>query len=475
MTPSSATAAAGIVARNFLTLGSGEVIARGIAFAASAYVARYLGVEAYGVVQVAAAVVLWCACIADCGAGAGLGVREIAARRDELGQLAPALLTVRILVAGALALLLAFVGLALLPAPEGPILAVSGLGLLAVGASSRWTHLGMERTRLVAVSRCASELAIALALVWLVHGPADVMKVPAIRFAGDLLAALVLLGALRRGGVRLTPRLDWNLLRPLMRRAAPLVGTGLLGLLIFNGDLVLLRVFRSSAEVGLYAAAYALVGFSSNLALTYGVSLLPTLTRAAGEPDRERELYRTSNAYALALGLPLALGGCVLAGPLIELVFGEAYAPASRALQILVWAIPLGLLRNLASTVMVARARETFLLRVTVAAAAANLTLNLLLIPAHGLVGAAVAAVLTEAIRMSLLLALARREGFPLLMPASCWRPVTAGLSMTAFLLFAGPLGPLVAVPLGGGWYFLSLLALGGLRLRGRRLPLLRV
>jgi len=65
-----------VVARNFLTLGSGEALARMIAFGATVYVARVLGPESYGIIELAAAIVLYFSRVADFGIDLGLGVRE---------------------------------------------------------------------------------------------------------------------------------------------------------------------------------------------------------------------------------------------------------------------------------------------------------------------------------------------------------------------------------------------------------------
>ena len=55
------------VARNFLALGSGEAVARVVAFAAIVYIARVLGAASYGVIEVAGAIVLYFSRVADAG------------------------------------------------------------------------------------------------------------------------------------------------------------------------------------------------------------------------------------------------------------------------------------------------------------------------------------------------------------------------------------------------------------------------
>ena len=57
----------GMATRNFLSLGSGEVIARVIAAVATIYIARTLGVVSYGIVGFIAAMMLYFSAIIDMG------------------------------------------------------------------------------------------------------------------------------------------------------------------------------------------------------------------------------------------------------------------------------------------------------------------------------------------------------------------------------------------------------------------------
>ena len=196
----------------------------------------------------------------------------------------PAILTARLTIAIGLALLLAVMAFVLLPHPDGAVLAVLGLTLLPAGASSRWIHLGLEKTRAVALARASGEALMVVLVLVFVRGREDLLVAPFAQFVGDSLAALMLLWWLARRGIHFRISFDWTPLLPLARRAWPLVLSSLLSLLIYNSDLIFLRFFRGRVEVGLYAAAYALVSFLLNIGIAYALSLLPTLTRTAEVP-----------------------------------------------------------------------------------------------------------------------------------------------------------------------------------------------
>ena len=462
------------VSRNFLTLGAGEILARLVAFAGMVYLARVLGAEAQGIIGFALAVTLYLARLADGGMEFfGLGIQLIAEDPRRLHSVAPSLIGARLLIAAGCVLVLVILA-QFLPSPDGTVLALYGTTLITVAFGTRWIFLGLQVPLPVALARAAGEIVMVLLVVALVHGPEDVVRAPLAQLAGDFLAALLLVWGLTRRGWRPSVRLDWKIAYPILRRAAPLIASGMLGLMIYNSDLIMLRFFRDSAAVGYYAVAYALISFLLNLGTTYGQSLLPILARQADAAAR-RQLYQTALAQVSAVTVPIALGGCLVASQMIDVVFGPAYAASTIALQLLLWSIPLGLLREVATTALIVSGSRSRILRLTGASATLNILLNLVLIPVFGIPGAAVATIATEALRLALSAAYANRTGFGLLPAARLGRVVLAAGAMGGVLVLTGPPLLWIALPLGGLAYGLTLLLLGGIRLQRHALPELTV
>ena len=188
----------------------------------------------------------------------------------------------------------------------------------------------------------------------------------------------------------------------------------LLGLMIFNIDFFFLRIYRDSATVGYYAAAYALVSFFLNVGNSYSLGLLPVIARAGGDPDRQRHLYHGALVQVFAGALPIAVGGILVADGLIAAAFGGEYLPSVLPLQILCWTIPGSLFRSVAQSVLVAEERQHQLLSSAVWAVACNLALNVALIPTWGMVGAAIASLAAASLRLGLLLRFVQIGGLPL-------------------------------------------------------------
>jgi len=448
-------------------------VARIVAFMATVYLARTLGVSLYGVVSFAVALLLYLALIVDFGIDQGLGISVVARDRESARQLAPVVITARLIASSIVVGIGFLVGLTLMPQPDGAVLALYGLTLLNVGVGTRWIHLGIQQAGRVAVARTLGELVMLGTVLALVHGPGDVAVAPLAQFAGDSLAAIILLRWLRRDGFRFPLRLSREALEPLVPRATPLVVSALLGLVIYNSDLMFLRFARGTEAVGFYAAAYTLISFLINLGRTFALALLPELSQLEGE--QRLGVYQTAMAQVLAVTLPIAAGGYLLAPMIIQTAFGDAYSTASVALELLIWSLPLLLVRTVPVVGLMALAREDQVLRATAWAAGINLILNVTLIPAFGIVGAAAATVATEAVRLVVAVRYGLAEG---LTPAGVrryWRPVLASAAMAGAVLWVRPLGLWAAVPVGAMVYVAALTMIGGARWRGQGGPGLTV
>ncbi len=428
----------------------------------------------YGVVALAAAVTLYLAQLADFGVET-LGIREVAEDPQGIGERAPPILIARLLIAAGLIAIALPIALLALPQPEGAVIAVYTLTLLPIAASTRWIHLGLESAKPVGIARTIGETVMILLVLALVRRTSEIGFVPLAQFLGESVAALLLLALLARRGLRLQAFRNPDVVKPVFGRAWPLVAHGLLGLLIFNSDLVFLRLFRDLASVGYYAAGYTLISFLLNLGVAYGMALLPTLTKLGARTPEEQQLYHTAHAQVFAVGLPVALGGALLAVQLVQYVFGVSYLPAGAALRVLIWSIPVALFRNVAVSALVARNRQDQVLRTTTGSTVLNLVLNVLLIPRYGILGAAWATVVTELLRAILALRFAAQEGLFLLPLRRLGRACAAGTAMVLLLTFLRLPNLWAAIAVGACCYAVALGLVGGVEFRRGRLPALRV
>lgn len=452
-------------------LASGELLSRLIGFAATVYIARQLGVEAYGIIGVGLAILLYASTIVDAGLE-HTGPRETAEHGDRLSPLASSMLLVRTVWAMLVGAIMLGATLLLFRGEERTVLVLYTLILLPAALNTRWLHIGMERAGLVAAARVGGEVLRVAIVIALVHGPSDLRSVPLAQLAGEMLAALMLLAGLRRYGVRLSVGFDAALARGVMRRALPMAGSALLAVMIYNADLVFLRAFRDHAEVGLYLAGYTLLNFLGVLGHVVALTLVPGFTRLRTAPERATMLYRDAIARLFAIGLPMAAGGWATAPLLIVFVFGASYAESASVLGILIWVIPVLLLRSVMQAALIAHGRQDDVLRTTMAAAAANVGLNFVAVPLWGMYGAAVTTLLAETVRLFAATIYMRRTGLSGPAASRIVRAVAATAVMAGVLVTLKPASLWSALPMGAAVWAVTMLATGAVRWRGGRATL---
>ncbi len=462
------------VARNFLALGSGEMVSRIIAFGVTIYLARILGAENYGVIAVAAAVTLYFSKIADFGIEV-VGTREVAKLPDSVSHLVSAVMSVRLAFAVLLTGLSVLGAQFFLPDPERNVMSLYFLTLIPIAASTKWVHLGLENARPIGLSRIAGEM-IALGIVLIiVRSGEDLWGVPSAQIAAEFCVAFLLVMVLRQRNYKFGFSWDWAMARPIFIRASPILVQTLLWLFIYNSDLIFLRLFRNRESVGYYAAAYTLICFLANIGFSYGMSLLPTLTRLGAGSAGEKSLYQTALAHTYAVSLPISIGGCLLASGIINLGFGDGYTNSILALQILIWCIPLSVLRMVPWAALIARGHQNLLLKAVLYSVIVNISLNFLLIPRYGIPGAAIATVITECLTGVLMIKYAAHHGLPFVSLRRFWRPTVASLFMAAAIALLRPSWLAAGLALGAATYGFVLTVLGGIRLRKGQLPVLNI
>ena len=145
-------------------------------------------------------------------------------------------------------------------------------------------------------------------------------------------------------------------------------------------------------------------------------------------------------ALMALLTLPAGTGASLVAGPLVALAFGPAWAEAAPVITILGLACTFTLLGNVSGALLNARAALRAILGVTLVAAALRIVLLLALVPALGVTGAAlavgIAVVLEQLALVGCVLRLLRLRGIAVLRCIA--RPVLAAAAMALVLWQAG-------------------------------------
>lgn len=277
-------------------------------------------------------------------------------------------------------------------------LAVLYYGLFSVGtylsADMKGHGLFTLEARWRVASRSLTAAGLALALV--LPG-----TTPALLFAGWLTGIAVALTLARlkemTAPVRHAP--SFALSADIYRSCGAFLLISAATTIYFKSDILLLTwLTGDSGQVGQYSAAYRLV----EAAVLFCTPLTHLFFRKLRTSLHAPHEFARAFATQMLVMCALAAAGTAFAmwtGPyVIRLAFGAKYAAAESLclwlLPSLLFVLPNGLLTQ----ALVARGKEGFYARVTVATALANIALNAALIPWFGAKGSALATVATEAL-----------------------------------------------------------------------------
>ncbi len=256
--------------------------------------------------------------------------------------------------------------------------------------------------------------------------------------------------------------IDLTFCRRQLRIAFPFVFVSVFYILDNRTDVILLSKFSTEREVGFYGAANTIVGALTLLPFAYRTSIFPVMSRLYAEaPAAMRRLFNRSFKYLFLVGLPIAVGTTLLAQPLLTIIFGPDFAPASVVLQVLIWSLAVLFLNVLNSRVMVVADRQDIIARFLALVLTANLLLNVVLIPRWGAAGSAVARVVSTLLLFVLSVVFIRRELVAFEVSGYLWRPGLAAGAMAGVLLLARAWPVVSLILLGGVVYLLTLIVLG--------------
>lgn len=167
----------------------------------------------------------------------------------------------------------------------------------------------------------------------------------------------------------------------------------------FSIDTVMLSLYQPEEVVGWYNVAYGLVFSVTFLFGGFKEAIVPSLSRTyVNNPVQVERWYYRSFKFITMLSLPIAVGGMLLAYPLIRFLYTDAFAPSALALQILIWDVPFILYASFCGNMTTIVSEERAAARIYTINAVANVILNLYAIPRFGLVGAALVTVVTDLI-----------------------------------------------------------------------------
>ncbi|MDQ1703778.1 MAG: hypothetical protein QOF18_144 [Frankiaceae bacterium] len=190
--------------------------------------------------------------------------------------------------------------------------------------------------------------------------------------------------------------------------------------------------YSSARQIAMYSIAFATVLGLQRLPESLTQTLVPSLAVLIGAGERERLAVAVSRSLRLlwTASVPL-VAGLMAVGPLaLRLIYGNDYRASGPVLVILITVLPAVLVARVAGAVLHAAGRVRTVLACLATAVVVDIALCVLLVPAHGARGAAVANIGAQGLATALEVGYARRIVGRL--RVSWWRMLAGTLAAAA-------------------------------------------
>lgn len=192
-------------------------------------------------------------------------------------------------------------------------------------------------------------------------------------------------------------KFDTSIAKGLLLFSIPLLFVDVLYLVIGWTDTLMLGYFKTAGDIGLYNAVNPLAHFIS-MALTAVLFIYIPVASELYAKNQEEEMkrsYAVLTKWICSATLPLFMIFLLFPEVTIIFLFGSEYILAGTTLQILAFGFFTNNLMGPNGATLIAIGKTRFLMWATLAAAVTNICLNVLLIPILGILGAAIASMIT--------------------------------------------------------------------------------
>jgi O-antigen/teichoic acid export membrane protein len=278
-------------------------------------------------------------------------------------------------------------------------IAVTSLSFLCISLSSITTAAFQQSLRVAwaTAAEVAGRLALLVGVILAARAGGGLIPILAILSASNLLQLALSLVFLRRI-VPIRLAYDRALWRRVVRESWPVGVSIAFNFVYLKGDVVILSLVRSQAEVGLYGAAYKVLDVVTVIPTVFMGIAMPALAAAWSSSDAETFKRRLGRAFAFmsAIAVPISVGTLGVSHDLMALLAGREFADSGALLSVLMVAGSLVFWSALFGHAVVAMGLQKKMIWAYGIDAALSLLLYIILIPRFGAAGAAWVTVFSE-------------------------------------------------------------------------------
>ncbi|MBQ1398939.1 MAG: flippase [Lachnospiraceae bacterium] len=459
------------IRKNFVYSTFYQVLTLITPFITAPYLARVLGPEMQGIQSFVESNITYFALFATMGTTV-YGAREISQARDDPARYSKLFWEIELVsvITGTCALA-AWLVFAMTHPTYRPYYLVLALGLVATICDISWFFNGLEQIRSIVIRGTVIKITSVILTFIFVNDSGDLLLYMLITTVTGTIAIISywfqmprFLVKVERKSLNLLPHFKQTLIYFI-----PTIATSIYTVL----DKTLLGVIirEGKEQNGYYAQAEKIINIAKSMtyvSVNSVVGIRASYLFGEERYDEVKERIKTSMHVIMMIGLGCVFGIIGIAENLVPVFLGEQYLPVTPILIMFAPVIIIiGVSNCLETHYYIPSGRRTKSLKFLIVGAAANLVMNLILIPRFGAFGAVVATVAAELLITIMFFAFC--DGYLTLrvLFACGWKKIIAGAVMCAVVYGLGKLtflwGPIhlaLQVILGAAVYLVMLLLL---------------
>ena len=388
------------LSKNLLSLFSADIARRLFGFISVAYLARILGKEGFGAVNLGFAVLAYVMVLSAAGYPT-LGTKKIA--QGESPELVGNVIGSRLIATIVVLLVVVFT---VLTAVQNTTIAwliiLFSCAVLPQIFFVDWFFQGKETLGIVSAARVIQAFVYLAVILIFVRTINDILWVALGSVAGECAASALLFVRFRM--VHRTVRIHIKPSLQLLKQSLPLAVGIVLTTLLINYPSLALGILTTTSNVGTYSAASKLVYFLMMGDRILVLLLLPASARKYSDsPEIFNHMLTDALRWILLISLPIAVGGMLIASKLIAIIYGAEYYSSVSVFQVFIWYFFITMLHTVYSAGLIGAGGEKSYGKIMLMTAVAYLVCVTTGVYFFGALGAAFGVVLSECLSVWLM------------------------------------------------------------------------
>lgn len=379
-----------------------RILRMGMGLFVGVWVARYLGVKQFGLLNYATAFVGLFSTFSDLGLSP-LAIRAITNRPEQKDLILGTIFWLKLF--GGIVTLLLTVG-SIFVFRQNDSLTIEIVAILAsVGIFQAFDTIDLwfqsqVNSKYIVIVRNIAFIVVVLSRILLIYVHAPLLAFAGATFAESCLSAvgMIFIYRIKKYSIYLW---RWNstLAKALLRESWPLILSGITIMIYMKIDQIMLGEMLNIQAVGLYSSATRVSEIWYFIPTAIASSMAPSIYTAKKDKNeflyyrKIEQLLRILSFTAILIALPMSF----LSGIIMTSLFGNEYAASGPILAVHIWAALFVFMGVGTSCWFTAEGLNHLALSRTALGVFVNIVLNFFLIPAYGGFGAAIATLISQA------------------------------------------------------------------------------